>query len=660
MSTSTLFAQETITAAVAGAARRAADRLLSLQDSEGYWCADLTADTTLESDYILLQLWMHPPEGGVWNPPTRAFIDKAVRSILARQLPDGGFNIYVKGPSEISATVKAYFALKVAGVPGDDPRLAQARERILELGGIQAANSYVKINLSLFDMYPREHCPSIPPEVMFLPGNFIYQMSAWTRAIVVSLAIVHSSNLRRPVPAGFNLDELYKPGVSLGFQPGESFFSWRNFFLTADRFLKFWEKHGSRSLRRKALKAAEEWMLARCENSDGLGAIYPPMMYAIMALDALGYPADHPASKEARYQFDRLMIDDGKRFLFQPCFSPIWDTGIGGFALGEAQVLNGDAFAAPALARAADWILSKEVRVKGDWSVKRPKTEPSGWGFFFRNDHYPDIDDTAMILLALSRSTASDPAAQEACHRRALAWILDMQGSDGGWAAFDVDNNWDFLNAVPFADHNAMLDPTCPDISGRVMEALAAHGLGGTHPAVKRGVDFLLRNQQPDGSWYGRWGVAYIYGTCFALRGLRAAGYDDREAPVLRAGEWLRSIQNADGGWGESCSSYDQGCFVPAESTPSQTAWALMGLIAGGDTNSLSVQHGIEYLLDTQRSDGGWDEELATGTGFPRVFYLNYHYYRLYFPLIALSEFARSGAGTLPAAGMQPASWTKL
>jgi squalene-hopene/tetraprenyl-beta-curcumene cyclase len=660
MSTSTLFAQETMTAAVAQAARRAADRLLSLQDSEGYWCADLTADTTLESDYILLQLWMHPPEGGVWNPPTRAFIDKAVRSILARQLPDGGFNIYVKGPSEISATVKAYFALKVAGVPGDDPRLAQARERILELGGIQAANSYVKINLSLFDMYPREHCPSIPPEVMFLPGNFIYQMSAWTRAIVVSLAIVHSSNPRRPVPAGFNLDELYKPGASLGFQPGESFFSWRNFFLTADRFLKFWEKHGSRSLRRRALKAAEKWMLARCENSDGLGAIYPPMMYAIMALDALGYPADHPASKEARYQFDRLMIDDGKRFLFQPCFSPIWDTGIGGFALGEAQALNGDAFAAPALARAADWILSKEVRVKGDWSVKRPKTEPSGWGFFFRNDHYPDIDDTAMILLALSRSTASDPAAQEACHRRALAWILDMQGRDGGWAAFDVDNNWGFLNAVPFADHNAMLDPTCPDISGRVMEALAAHGLGGTDPAVKRGVDFLLRNQQPDGSWYGRWGVAYIYGTCFALRGLRAAEYDDREAPVLRAGEWLRSIQNADGGWGESCSSYDQGCFVPAESTPSQTAWALMGLIAGGDTNSLSVQHGIEYLLDTQRSDGGWDEELATGTGFPRVFYLNYHYYRLYFPLIALSEFARSGAGTLPAAGSQPAAWTKL
>ena len=629
------------------AARRAADRLLSLQDSAGYWCAELTADSTLESDYILLQLWMHPPEGGVWNPPTRGLIDKAVSSILNRQLPDGGFAIYAKGPAEINATVKAYFALKVAGLAPDDSRLARARERILDLGGIQAANSYVKINLSLFDLYPRQYCPSIPPEIMLLPGNFLYQMSAWTRAIVVALAIVHASNPRRPIPAGFSLKELYKPGVSPEFRRDGAPVAWRNFFLTGDRLLKLWERHGSRALRRKALRAAEEWMLARFENSDGLGAIYPPMMYAIMALDVLGYGPDHPATVEARQQFDRLMVDDGRRFFFQPCFSPIWDTGIAAYAVGQAQSLNGDAFAAHALQRAAGWMLSKEIRSRGDWSVKRPKTEPSGWAFFFRNDHYPDIDDTAMVMLALSQARGADTAAQKACQSRALNWILDMQGSDGGWAAFDVDNNWEFLSAVPFADHNAMLDPTCPDITGRVLEALGAHGLRGEHPAVRRGVDFLVRNQQPDGSWYGRWGVAYIYGTCFALRGLRAAGHSDREAEVLRAGEWLRSIQNADGGWGESCSSYDQGCFVPAESTPSQTAWALMGLIAGGDTNSLSVNHGIRYLLSAQRSDGGWREELATGTGFPKVFYLNYHYYRLYFPLIALAEFVkcRSGVG---------------
>ena len=309
-----------------------------------------------------------------------------------------------------------------------------------------------------------------------------------------------------------------------------------------------------------------------------------------------------------------------------------------------------------ALRRAADWILSKEVRVKGDWSVKRPKTEPSGWGFFFRNDHYPDIDDTAMILLALSRASASDAAAQQACHRRAIDWILDMQGGDGGWAAFDADNNWEFLSQVPFADHNAMLDPTCADITGRVLEAVAAHGLGREHPAVSRGVEWLVRNQEADGSWYGRWGVAYIYGTCFALRGLAASGESDREAHVLRAGEWLRSIQNADGGWGESCASYDNRSFTAARSTPSQTSWAILGLIAGGDDSSLSVRHGIEYLLETQRADGSWEEELATGTGFPKVFYLNYHYYRLYFPLIALTEFI-SGAGSQPAAGSQAANW---
>jgi squalene-hopene/tetraprenyl-beta-curcumene cyclase len=625
---------QTLASAAAQAARRAAGHLLARQDAAGYWCAELTADSTLESDYILLQLWLYPPEGGVWNPPTRELVDKAARSILDRQLPDGGFNIYAQGPSEISATVKAYFALKAAGIAPGDARLARARERILELGGIQAANSYVKINLSLFNLYPREHCPSIPPEIMLL-GNFIYQMSSWTRAIVVALAIVHAGHPRRAVPAGLDLSELYKPGVPLGLRR-EGWFNWRSFFLAVDGFLKFWEKHGSRALRRRALRAAEQWMLARFEDSDGLGAIYPPMMYAIMALDVLGYAREHPASVEARRQFDALMVDDGQRFFFQPCFSPIWDTGIAAYAIGETQ-------RTPALTRAADWILSKEIHRQGDWAVKRPHTEPSGWAFEFRNDFYPDIDDTAMILLALSHARASDEAAQKACSARALRWLKEMQGRDGGWAAFDVDNNWEFLSAVPFADHNAMLDPACPDITGRVLEALAAHGTPGEHPAMRRGVDFLLRNQQADGSWYGRWGVAYIYGTCFALRGLRAAGYGDREAPVLRAGEWLRAIQNADGGWGEHCSSYDRGCFVPGPSTPSQTAWALLGLMAGGDARSSSVQHGIERLLNTQHSDGSWEEELSTGTGFPKVFYLNYHYYRLYFPLLALAEFVKQG-----------------
>lgn len=619
------------------ASRHAALRLLGTQSVHGYWWAELTADSTLESDYILLELWLHPPENGVWNPPTRPRVQKAVRSILARQLPDGGFNIYPDGPADLSATVKAYFALKVAGIPATDPRMAQAKERILALGGIQRANSYVKINLSLFGLYPRQHCPSVPPEMILLPGKFLYRMSSWTRAIVVPLAIIHAHDPVRPVPAGFTLQELFLPGTPFTYQHEEKFFSARSFFFLADRLMKFGERHGSKRLRRYAVKACERWMLERTRHTDGLGAIYPPMMYIIMALDLLGYPPDHPDRREAESQFERLLVDDGKRFFFQPCFSVVWDTAIAAYALGESGHVP-----ASALKKTADWLLKKEARRKGDWSVVRPGLEPSGWYFEFANEFYPDIDDTAMVLLALQHSKAANGAAQQAVERRALAWLLGMQSKDGGWAAFDADNNWTLLSHVPFADHNAMLDPTCPDITGRVLEAICASGgLVPEHPAVKRGVEYLFRHQEADGSWYGRWGVDYIYGTFLALRGLRAAGVSDREAPVLQAGEWLRSIQNADGGWGESCASYDNESFTPARSTASQTAWALLGLLAGGDTTSLSVQQGIEYLLNTQREDGGWNESLATGTGFPRVFYLTYHLYRHAFPLLALAEYAR-------------------
>jgi squalene-hopene/tetraprenyl-beta-curcumene cyclase len=623
------------------ALRRASAYLTSLQAGNGHWCAELTADSTLESDYILFQLWLYPPQNGKWEPATRPLIDKAVASILDRQLPDGGFNIYVQGPSEISASVKAYVALKLAGLQVDDPRMRQLCQRILELGGLQAANSYVKVNLSLFDLYPRKYCPTIPPEVVLLPFDHLYQMSSWTRAIVVSLSLVHSANPRRPVPLGFHLDELWLPGVSAEFPKGDRLFSWRNLFLAVDWALKVWERHPVASVRRKAIERGTEWMIERLHHSDGLGAIYPPMMYSVMALDALGYPADHPVRVEALRQFNTLMVDDGKRFFFQPCFSPVWDTAIAAYALAIADPQH------PALESAADWLLSKEIRRSGDWSVKRPNTEPSGWAFEYSNEFYPDIDDTAMVMLALSRAEASDSTAQQACHRRALDWLLAMQSKDGGWAAFDADNNWEFLNGVPFADHNAMLDPTCPDITGRTLEALAAHGLDRSHGAIGRGVEWLIRNQQPDGSWYGRWGVAYIYGTCFALRGLAASGESDREAHVLRAGEWLRSIQNADGGWGESCASYDRGVYTAAPSTPSQTAWAIMGLLAGGDSNSLSVRHGVEYLLDTQNSDGSWNEELATGTGFPKVFYLNYHLYKDYFPLLALASLVKQGGRSI-------------
>ena len=614
------------------ALRRSSECLFQKQIGEGFWCGELTADTTLESDYILLQLWLNQPEGAEWDPPTRDRIARAARSILERQLPDGGFNIYAGGPSEVSATVKAYCAMKLAGMtPASDP-LGRARERVLALGGLQAANSYVKINLSLIGLYPRKHAPSVPPEIVMLPGNVLYEMSSWTRSILVPLSIVQARGANRRAPAGFTLDELLLPGVSLKLPKRKGL---SILFHHLDRMFKVWEKRGSERIRAAAIREAERWILDRTRFTEGLGAIYPAMMYFIMALDALDYPEDHPDLVDAIRHFESLLIETPDRFTFQPCVSPIWDTAISVFALGEAGCA-GD----PRMTRAADWLLTKEVRRKGDWSVKRPDTEPSGWAFEFANEFYPDIDDTAMVLLALMHAKASDPKAQAATERRAINWLLAMQSGDGGWAAFDVDNNWAVLNRVPFADHNAMLDPTCPDITGRVLECLCRRDMAG-HEAVRRGVAYLLQSQEKDGSWYGRWGVNYIYGSFLAMRGLAASATGAPPAPVkdaiAKAAKWLGDIQNPDGGWGESCASYGRDGFVPAPSCASQTAWAVLGLRAAGQRDSAAVRRGVQFLLDRQGPEGSWPEDATTGTGFPNVFYLTYGMYRDYFPLLALA-----------------------
>jgi len=615
--------------ATANALSRAIEALAAQQAKEGFWCGELTADSTLESDYILLQLWLHQPSGAEWNPPSRPRIEKAARSILDRQLPDGGFNIYIDGPSEINATVKAYCALKLAGLAVDSEPLRRARARILELGGMQAANSYVKINLSLFGLYPRRHVPSVPPEIVMLPGNVLYEMSSWTRSILVPLSIVQARGSNRCAPAGFNLEELILPGVSLELPKRKGLSA---LFHHLDRVFKVWEKRGSERIRGAAIREAERWILARTRYTEGLGAIYPAMMYMIMAVDALDYAQDHPDRVEAIRQFESLLLETGDRFIFQPCVSPIWDTAISAFAMGEAGMPADD----PRLVRAANWLLTKEVRRKGDWSVKRPDTEPSGWAFEFANEFYPDIDDTAMALLALLHAKGSDAQAQIACEQRAINWLLAMQSGDGGWAAFDVDNNWAVLNEVPFADHNAMLDPTCPDITGRVLECLCRRGMQG-HDAVRRGVGYLLAAQEKDGSWYGRWGVNYIYGSFLAMRGLAASGAPGARQAIERAAKWLRAMQNADGGWGESCASYARDRFVPAASTASQTAWAVLGLLAAGDRETPQVARGLQWLLDRQTEEGHWPEHATTGTGFPNVFYLSYAMYRDYFPLLALA-----------------------
>ena len=458
------------------AIRKAAVSLMSRQNREGFWWADLRADSTLESDYIMMELWLHPPVDGVWNPPTRSKIERAVAAILARQLEDGGFNIYREGPAEVNASIKAYFALKVAGVPASDPRMLRLRDRILELGGLQAANSYVRINLGLFNLFPREACPSIPPETILLPFHFIYQMSSWTRAIVIPLSMVHSSNPRRPVPAGFTLEELYLPGAPMHLERDLGLFSWRNCFLAFDRFLKVWERVGPRFIRRYALAKCSEWMIRHFEKSDGLGAIYPSMQYAVMALDVLGFEASHPYRVEAEKQFNGLMVDldIGTPLAASTCslvFRPFGTRRSRLLPWPKWKIRRLQHCAAPPIG-----CFRKKYAVEGDWSVKRPGVEPSGWAFEFNNEFYPDIDDTAMVLLAFAKARASDESKQRACEKRALNWLLAMQGKDGGWAAFDVDNNWDILSHVPFADHNAMLDPSCPDITGRVLEALIRAG----------------------------------------------------------------------------------------------------------------------------------------------------------------------------------------
>jgi squalene-hopene/tetraprenyl-beta-curcumene cyclase len=624
-------------AALAGAAlqpldqaiERAARCLLRLQSREGYWAGELEADTTLESDYILFHLWMDPPEAGKpWRPRAWNKIVEAARYILERQSASGGWQIYPGGPDNLSASVKAYFALKAAGHSPAASHMQAARKRILDLGGLENANSYTRIYLTFFGLYDRDRIPTIPPELILLgPQAYIniYEMSSWTRAIVVPLSILCALQPRRPVPGGWTLDEL-RTGAP---EPERAGIFWK-----IDRLLKLWERSGWTPRRAEAIRACERWMLERFEGSDGLGAIFPSMLNSILALNQLGYQPDHPVLQRAIRQFEALVIREDGMLRVQPCYSPVWDTAIAAYALASAGYGE-----EPAVGAAVRWLLSKEVRRKGDWAVKNPGVEPGGWYFEFANEFYPDIDDTAMVLLPLAQAPGPEPEAQRAAVRRAVDWVVSMQGKDGGWAAFDKDNDRQILNRAPFADHNAMLDPACADITGRVLEAMGALGLR-DHPAVARGVEYLRRTQEPDGSWPGRWGVNYIYGTCFALRGLRAAGVSPREARIIQAGEWIRSYQNPDGGWGESCASYDDPSLKgTGPSTASQTAWALLALFAADDCTSASVQRGVEYLLRTQTREGRWEEPWFTGTGFPRVFYLKYHLYSLYFPLIALAEY---------------------
>ena len=621
---------------VAVAVDAARNYLFSQQHEEGYWCGELEADTTLESDYILLHALL-----GTGNQER---IGKAARYILNQQNTDGGWNTYPGGPSHIGASVKAYFGLKLAGFAADHPALARARKKILEMGGVTEVNTFTKIYLCFFGQYDYDAVPAVPPEIVLFPNWFwfnIYEISSWSRAILVPLSICYAKKTFKKIPDEMGVEELFVGGRDksrMHLHWAKKRISWRNFFLVLDRIAHWAERVHIRPLRSLALKKAEKWMLDRFEMSDGLGAIYPGLLNSAIALRCLGYSVDDPQVIRALDEFEKLGIEEGDTFRMQPCKSPVWDTAYALFALGEAGVPASD----PRLVKCADWILQKQVRKPGDWKIKNPKGEPGGWYFEFNNEFYPDVDDTAMVCLALSQVEHPNGRYQRESVQRAIDWILSMQCKDGGWASFDKDNDRMVFQYVPFADHNAMLDPATVDITGRILECLATYGYDQNHPAVKRAIKFIRKQQEPDGSWFGRWGVNYIYGTMQVLRGLEAMAVDRNDPMIQQAAEWLRSVQNADGGWGETVASYDDpNLRGQGESTASQTAWAIMGLLAVGDTRSECVARGMVYLLRTQNKDGSWDEPFCTGTGFPRVFYLIYHLYREYFPLIALTTYSK-------------------
>jgi squalene-hopene/tetraprenyl-beta-curcumene cyclase len=628
---------------------RARRGLLARQQPDGHWVGELQGDTILESEYVLLMAFLGRERDEA--------VTQAGRYLLEQQLPEGGWNNYPDGPVELSVSVKAYFALKLAGHDPDAPYMRRACAAIRALGGAAHCNSFTKFYLALLGQFPYENCPAVPPELLLLPRWAyinIYAMSSWTRTIIVPLSIFYAHKPVRHLPPGLGIRELFlePPETPLWpHPPTRRWLTWTNFFLVLDQALKRLEKWGLGPIRAAALRRAEAWLREHFADSNGVGAIFPPIIYTIVCLRCLGHADESPEMRWALKQLNDLKIEENGSLRLQPCFSPVWDTALTLIGLADAGVPGSQ----PSVGRGVQWLLAKEVRRPGDWSGAHPGLEPGGWFFEYNNAFYPDTDDTAMVLMALARTGVDQETGPSPCQivslapylrpasRRAINWLLAMQNRDGGWAAFDRGINREILTKVPFADHNAMLDPSCPDITGRVLEALGHYGYHVGQPAVDRAVAFLERTQEPAGSWLGRWGVNYVYGTWQVLAGMRRVGFDMRQPPVRRAVAWLKSVQQPGGGWGETCRSYDDPSLA-GQGTPtaSQTAWALLGLLAAGEERSDEVRAGVDYLLATQQADGSWQEEQFTGTGFPKVFYLKYHMYALYFPLMALARYGRS------------------
>ena len=666
-----------ITAAVA----RARDALLGEQHGDGHWCGELEGDSILQSEYLLLMAWL----GREREPDSRA----AANYLLEQQNPDGGWSLYPGGPTDVSGSVKAVLALRLSGPKGIGTPLAKAREAILAAGGAERVNSFTRYYLALLGQIAYRQCPAVPPELILVPGFSplnLREMSAWSRTIVVPLSLLWAFQPSRDLPAeGIDVRDLFlrspeelpvmmPPSEAVERELRSSRVDWHELFGTLDRVYKLCDRVRLNPLRRTAVRRAERWMLDRFEDSDGLGAIFPPIVWSVVALRCLGYAEDSPEVHSQLDELDRLKLREGDTVRLQPCKSPVWDTALATIALREAGVPAGD----DSIRSAATWLVEKEVRTPGDWAQTKPKLEPSGWFFEYRNRFYADVDDTAMVLMALARclparsgtdwhadlglgedgrtviagrgaerdaalSDVHAAAPLTAAIRRGLNWLIGMQGRDGGWGAFDADNDRELFCRVPFADHNAMIDPSTADLTARVLELYGLLGLSPDLPSAAAAIDYVTREQESDGSWYGRWGVNHLYGTWQGLLGLAAVGCTREDGRVIRAVRWLKEVQRRDGGFGETPASYDDPSLRgTGPTTASQTAWGLMGLIAGGAAGSDAARRAAHWLAARQTPEGTWDEPEFTGTGFPCVFYLRYHMYRLYFPLMALSRYERA------------------
>jgi squalene-hopene/tetraprenyl-beta-curcumene cyclase len=618
----------------AAAVKRAREHLLERQSPDGWWKGELRTNVTMDAEDLLLRQFL-----GILRSED---LNAAARWIRSQQRADGTWANFAGGPADLSTTIEAYTALKLAGEDVDDEHMIAARDFVLAAGGIEASRVFTRIWLALFGEWSWNDLPAMPPELVLFPSWMplnVYDWASWARQTVVPITVVATLRPVRPLP--FSLAELRTGTRAASSNRGVV----ATAFNVLDRALKLYGRSPVKPGRSMAFQRAAEWILERQESDGGWGGIQPPWVYSILALHLLGYPLEHPALVAALDGLEGFLVREtspaGDVRRLEACQSPVWDTCLAVTALLDA----GESPEDPAIVRASRWLVAEEIRVRGDWSVRRPDLEPSGWAFEFANHGYPDIDDTAEVVLALDRVDEQTVPGAAAAVERGVRWTVGMQSRDGGWAAFDADNTRRLVEKLPFCDFGAVIDPPSADVTAHVVEMLGQLGQGGTK-AAESGVAWLLSAQEEDGSWFGRWGANYVYGTGAAVPALVAAGVDRESAAIRRAVEWLEQHQNEDGGWGEDLRSYaDQAWRGRGTSTPSQTAWALLALLAV-DPHTPSVQRGIDWLLDTQRDDGSWDEDPFTGTGFPGDFYISYELYRLVFPLSALGRFlAATGLG---------------